>query len=85
MRDEFLNETLFFGLDDVRTKIAEWVADYNAKRPHSSLGCQTPAAYAATFTATGNRLCNPDQPRRSPVAQSAPQGVQPNETLTAAE
>lgn len=29
MRDELLNETLFFELDDARTKIAAWVADYN--------------------------------------------------------
>src|SRR5215204_2216716 len=32
MRDELLNETLFFGLDHTR-----WVADYNERRPHSSL------------------------------------------------
>ncbi|WP_247355322.1 IS3 family transposase, partial [Bradyrhizobium sp. 160] len=68
MRDELLNETLFFDLDDARTKIATWVADYNSDRPHSSLKYLTPAAYAATFTATGDRLRNPDQLRRSPVA-----------------
>ena len=49
MRDELLNETLFFDLDDARTKIAVWVADYNSDRPHSSLTYLTPAAYAATF------------------------------------
>ena len=37
MRDELLNETLFFDLDHARTKIADWVADYNGQRPHSSL------------------------------------------------
>ncbi len=63
MRDEFLNETLFFDLDDARSKVVEWVADYNGERPHSSLKYQTPAAYAATFTATGARLRNPDQLR----------------------
>jgi excisionase family DNA binding protein len=77
-------ETLFFGLDDARTKIAAWVADYNAERPHSSLKYLTPAAYAATFTATDDRLRNPDQLRRSPVAQPTPQGVQNAETLIAA-
>lgn len=35
MRDELLNETLFFDLDDARTKIANWVADYNIRRSHS--------------------------------------------------
>ncbi|MGY4230292.1 transposase InsO family protein [Bradyrhizobium sp. USDA 4503] len=34
MRDELLNETLFFDLDDARAKIAAWVADYNLRRPH---------------------------------------------------
>ena len=37
MRDELLNETLFFDLDDARSKVAKWVADYNGERPHSSL------------------------------------------------
>ena len=84
MRDEFLNETLFFDLHDAQTKIAAWVADYNGQRPHSSLQYLTPAAYAATFTATGARLRNPDQLRRSPVAPPAPHGVQKTETLIAA-
>lgn len=84
MRDELLNETLFFDLDDARTKIAAWVDDYNDQRPHSSLGYLTPAAYAADFTATDNRLRNPDQLRRSSVAPPAPQGVQTAEALVAA-
>jgi len=67
MRDELLNETLFFDLDDARGKIANWVADYNLKRPHSSLKYLTPAAYAAHLTATDDRLRNPDQLRRSSV------------------
>lgn len=37
MRDELLNETLFFDHDDARAKIANWVADYNRRRPHPSL------------------------------------------------
>ncbi len=68
MLDEFLNQTLFFGLDDARNKHAEWVADYNGERQHSSLKYQTPGAYAAAFTAKGDRLRNPDQLRRSSVA-----------------
>lgn len=44
MRDELLNETLFFDLDDARTKIAVWVTDFNTARPHSALGNLTPAA-----------------------------------------
>ena len=33
MRDELLNETLFFGLDHARAGIARWIADYNERRP----------------------------------------------------
>jgi putative transposase len=75
MRDELLNETLFFGLDHARAKIGAWVSDYNHRRPHSSLGYATPAEYAANLIATGDRRRNPEQLRRSPVATSAPSGV----------
>lgn len=84
MRDELLNETLFFGLDHARKAIASWVADYNERRPHSALRYQTPAAYAATLAATGDRRSNPDQLRRSPVAPSAPLRQSQPETLACA-
>jgi putative transposase len=29
--------------------IAGWVTDFNTARPHSAIGCMTPAAYAATL------------------------------------
>jgi putative transposase len=51
MRDELLNESLFFDLDQTRQIIDIWAADYNNTRPHSSLGYKTPAAYAGTLTA----------------------------------
>ena len=84
MRDELLNESLFFDLDHARRTIGAWVSDYNNQRPHSALGYQTPAAFAANLTATGDQLRKPDQLRRSPVAQTAPYGVQPAEALIAA-
>jgi putative transposase len=84
MRDELLNETLFFGLDHAREKIRSWVRDYNHRRPHSSLGYATPAEYAAALTATGDRLRNPDQLRRSPVAHPAPSSVSTAGTQLAA-
>lgn len=71
MRDELLNETLFYDLDHARSVVAKWVTAYNERRPHSALGYLTPAAYAATLTATHDRLRNPDQLRRSSVAQPA--------------
>jgi putative transposase len=79
-----LNESLLHGLDHARQKLREWVAEYNMARPHSSLGYRTPAAYAAHFTTTGDRLRNADQLRRSPVAHTAPQGVNNAEALIAA-
>ena len=47
MRDELLNETLFLSMDQARAQIAAWVEDYNPERPHSALGYETPAAFAA--------------------------------------
>ncbi len=71
LRDELLNETLFFGLNHARSVLARWVADFNGCRPHSALGYRTPAAYAAQLTATGDRRSNPDQRSRSLVAPLA--------------
>lgn len=71
MRDELLNETIFYDLDHARSTLARWTAAYNQKRPHSALGYLTPAEFAGAFTATGDRLRNPDQLRRSPVAPPA--------------
>jgi putative transposase len=84
MRDELLNESLFLGLDHARSRIANWIDDYNQRRPHSALGYLTPTAYAANLSATRDRLRNPDQLRRSHVAPPAPHGVNHAEALIAA-
>ena len=84
MRDELLNESLFLDLDHARSRIANWIDDYNQRRPHSALGYLTPAAYAANLSATCDRLRNPDQLSRSHVAPPAPHGVKPAEALIAA-
>lgn len=75
MRDELLNESLFFGLDHARSAISEWVDDYNTFRPHSSLGYQTPAAYAETIAATGSNAAQDESFAFAPVAPTAPIGV----------
>ena len=61
MRDELLNETLFFGLDHARQKLAAWAEDYNTQRPHSSIGYQTPAAHAGLLAAAEQRVAYPAQ------------------------
>jgi putative transposase len=35
MRDELLNETIFFDLDHARPTLARWTAAYNQKRPYT--------------------------------------------------
>lgn len=83
MRDELLNESLFFELDQARRDIGRWVADYNNTRPHSSLAYQTPAAFSATLTATGRGPALLDGSGPRPVAQPVPEGVSTAETLIA--
>ena len=84
MRDELLNETLFFSLDQARKFITAWVDDYNTSRPHSALNYQTPAAFAAKLTATGLHAALADGSAFRPVAHTAHKGIQPPETLKAA-
>jgi putative transposase len=84
MRDELLNESLFFGLDHARNAIAEWAEDYNSVRPHSSLGYQTPASFAATLAAIGSSAALSNGSAPTPIAQPAPYGVKTAETLIAA-
>lgn len=70
-----LNESLFFGLDHARSAIAEWREDFNNARPHSSLGYQTPAAFAEVLAATGSNAALDEGFASPPVAQPAPHGV----------
>ena len=84
MRDELLNETLFFSLDQARSTITTWMEDYNTTRPHSSLAYLTPVAYAEKFAATGNHATPLRGSACQPVAQPAQLGIQRLETLKAA-
>ncbi len=45
-RDECLNEHMFRNLPTARRLIEEWRMDYNAHRPHTSLGGLTPNEFA---------------------------------------
>jgi putative transposase len=46
LRDECLNEEIFRSIEEARVVIASWRWEYNHRRPHSSLGYQTPAERA---------------------------------------
>jgi putative transposase len=48
MRDEFLNQNLFYGLQDAQYSTKRWRNDYNEHRPHSSLKNMSPVAFALT-------------------------------------
>lgn len=47
VRDEVLAVEAFDSLLEAKTVIEDWRNTYNNRRPHSSLGWKTPAAYAA--------------------------------------
>ena len=50
-RDECLNEHWFQSLAEAREIVSAWRVDYNQKRPHSTLGYQAPAEFAAAWRA----------------------------------
>jgi putative transposase len=47
-RDECLNVSWFRNLWEAREKVESWRREYKEARPHSSLGYQTPEAFAAS-------------------------------------
>ena len=47
LRDEFLSLEVFENLAEARRLTSAWRAEYNERRPHSSLGYRTPAEFAA--------------------------------------
>ena len=51
MRDEFLAVEQFDSLLEAQVLLEDWRIEYNTKRPHSSLGWLTPAAYAERWEA----------------------------------
>jgi transposase InsO family protein len=69
LRDELLNAELFAGLRDAKALAAGWKNEYNHRRPHSSLGYQPPAAYAASLAdpPVGPPGLPPAQPAQEPL------------------
>jgi putative transposase len=77
MRDELLNETLFLSLAHARVEIAAWAEDYNRERPHSSLGYEPPAAYAAELERQWPAPLRPSGSATQPIASTAPMRNKP--------
>jgi len=72
MRDELLNETLFLSLDYARIAIAAWIEDYNHHRPHSALGYDTSAAFAAALNKQLPAPLRPSGSAPHAIASTAP-------------
>lgn len=49
VRQECLDQQWFYSLDEARRCLEDWRRDYNTIRPHTALGNQTPAAFAAAW------------------------------------
>jgi putative transposase len=55
LRDEFLERVEFEDVADARAKASWYRREYNAVRPHSSLGYATPKEFSAACDEKGNR------------------------------
>jgi transposase InsO family protein len=62
VRDEFLAMEIFDNLAAARALTTAWREDYNHYRPHSSLGYQTPAEFAAACAASAPASAMPQLP-----------------------
>jgi putative transposase len=55
LRDEFLARSVFADVADAKAQADWFKGEYNTIRPHSSLGYQTPKAFAATCSKSGRK------------------------------
>ena len=53
LRDELLNEELFYTLHEAQVLVERWRCHYNRDRPHSALGYRPPAPETHTVTPIG--------------------------------
>jgi putative transposase len=48
LRDECLNQEIFYSLKEAQVVVEQWCNGYNTIRPHSSLGYRPPAPQTST-------------------------------------
>ena len=53
-RESILDAYLFFELDQVRQLTAEWMEEYNERRPHEALNNLTPKEWKVKLSAVTN-------------------------------
>ena len=61
LEDELLNREEFATLKEAKVLVEDWRQEYNHRRPHSSLGYRTPAAFAASCAGTDFAALRPCQ------------------------
>ncbi len=59
LRDECLNEEIFYSLKEAQIVIEKWRVEYNTRRPHSALGYRPPAPAAYSPLVPPNPISQP--------------------------
>jgi transposase InsO family protein len=66
-RDECLNREQLWTLTEARVVIEDYRRDYNSFRPHSRLGYQSPAGFAARATTAPSQFGNGQNKETQPI------------------
>ncbi len=70
LRNDFLNVEVFGSLKEAQVLAEEHRLEYNHRRPHSSLGYRTPAAFAATCIPAASATPPPPEYKSNDVVNS---------------